>query len=230
MTTSRTRFNQSWLIESPEGMSHTQTHSTLTYNINDLKKSGVEVKNTINPKVKKIELTDHVYYWIQDSDGTIQLAVELTKKPDNLTVNLTGKNELLTGKSPYADELYQTILNDSGKPMLFSDAKLTDSGKKIWKRLVQSGRTVTVYDNQNPGKSRQTITSPKDLDKFWKMNDPTYQRWQYVLSESGEMTHNIIATFNTRRARELCGMGTEDYVPENTSKSFRNLINLLKDE
>jgi len=209
VSTSRTRFNESWLKETPQGIGATQTHGNLKFNIRDLIDAGVEVKNTANPNVKKIELSDTVYYWAKNN-GAIELAVELTKNPDNLTVNLTGKDELLSGKSPWADDLYLTILADSGKPMLFSDVKLSDAGKKIWKRLVGSGKTVSIYDRQNPGQTRQTITDPEDLAQFWKMNDPTGQRWQYVLSEGGRMTHDIIASFNTRRAREMTTLGTDE--------------------
>jgi hypothetical protein len=209
MTTDRTRFNESWLTESPEGIETTNTHSPLVFNIRDLLNNGIEEQPTIDPHVKKIELSNSVYYWIED-DGNIQLAVELDKKNDNLTVRLTGKDSSLSGKMPYADKLYKTILDDSGKPLLFSDNRLTNDSKKVWKRLVASGNTVTVYDTKNPGQSRRTIRDPEELDQFWKMNDPSYQRWRYVLSESGSMTHEVMASFNTRRARELTTLGTDD--------------------
>jgi hypothetical protein len=215
MTTSRTRFNLSWLSESPEGIGSTETLSTLKFNIKDLVNAGVTPESTIEPTVKKIELSNTVYYWIEDLRGSIQLAVELTKNLDNLTVNVTGKDHLLSGKQPYADQLYHTILSDSDKPLLFSDVKLSDDGKRIWRRLVDSGKTVTIYDRKNPGASRRTITSSEELEQFWKLNDPVYQRWQYVLSESGPMTHEILGFFNTRRMRELCSLGTEDHVQGN---------------
>lgn len=211
--TSRTRFIKSWLTESPEGISPTDSYGINQFNIRDLINSGAQVQDTSDSRVKKIELTNTVYYWVQDN-GVIQLTVELTKNTDNLTVNSTGKDLELARQSPWADELYLAILEDSGKPVLFSDDKLTPASKKIWQRLVSSGRTVTVYDRDAPGVSRVTLSRPEQVEQFWRMNDPRYRRWRFVLSECGMMTLDIIAAFNTRRMRELTGMGTEDYHPQ----------------
>ena len=206
---SRIRFTESWLPENPQGIEPTKTFGSIKFNIKDLLNAGVTPLKTIDPSVFKIDLSDTVYYWMENPKGEIILGVELLKAQDNLTVSLSGKSDDLIGKAPYADQLYQTILQDSSKPLLFSDIKLSNDGKKIWKRLVNSGRTVTVYDRKAPGQSRQTITTPDELEQFWKMDDPSYQRWQYVLSESGSMTHNIMAMFNTRRARELTSLGVD---------------------
>lgn len=203
MTTSRTDFNETWLTEMPMGLGSFETYDALEYNIKDLIDNGI-VPEDLGNGVKKIELSQTIFYWYGDKN-TIILGVELAKKSQGLIVQLTGKNPKYRGKPPYASDLYQLILSDNKTKSirLMSDESLSDEGKQIWDRLFSMGLNVSVYDRNNPGKSFKTFKTKKEMDKYFKLDDTDFKHYQYVLSEIGEMLAETRSYFNTRRMREL---------------------------
>lgn len=200
---SREDFNQSWLTEMPEGLGKFETFDALEYHINDLIKNNVVPENLGN-NVEKIELSQTVYYWVRDKNGAIVLGVELEKTPQALIVMLTGKNPKYKGKPPYASDLYKFILDDNKhlSLRLMSDISLSDEGKAIWDRLFQSGLSVSIYDRDNPGRSFTSLNSKEEMDQYFKNDDANFKRYQYVISESGEMLAETRSFFHIRRFRE----------------------------
>jgi hypothetical protein len=203
MTTSREDFEKTWLTEMPEGIGSFETYDAIKYHINDLLKNKVKFTKLQND-VKKIELKQTIYYWIEDTQHNIVLAVELEKFPQALVVRLTGKHPLYRGKSPYASELYKIILNDNKhlSIRLLSDVTLSDEGKSIWDRLFNMGVNVSVYDNKNPGATFTTFNSHDEMNQYFKNVDSNFKRYQYILSESGEMLAETRSFFHIRRFRE----------------------------
>jgi hypothetical protein len=205
MTTSRTDFNETWLSEAPEGIPVADHYAPLVYNINDRIKHNASVMDLSN-NYKKIVGGQVCYYW-QEINNIIEIACELSIKPQALVVNSIGKR---AGSASHATDLYTTILNDSKQAIkLMSDTRLTDNGLSVWKRLVNNGHNITVYDKSNPGQSMTLITNAQDLDRFVRHNDENYQNYQFVLSEASYLAE-VRSFFNTRRLRELTGVGTED--------------------
>lgn len=200
---SREDFNQSWLTEMPEGLGKFETFDALEYHINDLIKNNVVPENLGN-NVEKIELSQTVYYWVRDKNGAIVLGVELEKTPQALIVMLTGKNPKYKGKPPYASDLYKFILDDNKhlSLRLMSDISLSDEGKAIWDRLFQSGLAISIYDRNNPGRSFISLNSKEEMDQYFKNDDANFKRYQYVISESGEMLAETRSFFHIRRFRE----------------------------
>lgn len=203
MTTSREDFNETWLTEMPEGLGNFDTFDMVEYNIKDLLKHDIKVNNLKN-NLKKVDLSQTLYYWYQTSNGEIILGVELDKKPQGLIVRLVGKNPKYVGKQPFTSDLYQFILNDNKTKSLrlFSDNSLSDEGKQIWDRLFNLGLDVSVYDSLNPGKTFNTFNSKTEMDQYFKKDDRDFKRYQYVLSSPGEMLAEIRGHFNIRRLRE----------------------------
>jgi len=140
------------------------------------------------------------------SPHSVDLAMELEQKPQSLVVNLTGKRPELRGKPPHATELYVAILDDNQTSLVISDAHLSNAGVAVWKRLVQMGYYITVYNTHHPGQSRKTIKTPHELDEFLAFDDSDYQSWRFVLSKPGVQIGETVSAFNTRRYRELAGM------------------------
>lgn len=204
MATSRTDFNETWLTEMPQGLGSFETYDMLEYNIKDLLNNGIVPEYLING-IKKIDLSQTMVYWYEDKNGIIILGVELDKRPQGLIVRLTGKNPRYIGKPPYASDLYQIILQDNKTKSirLLSDESLSDEGKQIWDRLFSMGLNVSVYDRESPGKSFKTFKTKKEMDRYFKLDDTDFKRYQYVLSETGEMLAETRSYFNTRRMREL---------------------------
>lgn len=209
MTTDRTDFNETWLAEMPSGLGNIETFDAIEYHIKDLVSHGL-VPEVVANGVKKVKLTNNVYYWYE-KDSVILLASQLTIKPQGLVVQLTGKNPKLRGKPPYASQLYDTILKDAGKGIrVLSDTTLSDNGLELWKQIVSLGHTVSVYDSENPGKTFKTFKNTSELDAFFKDDDTNFARYQYVMSESGIMLGETRSYFNTRRYRELAGLNLKD--------------------
>jgi hypothetical protein len=203
MPTCRTDFNETWLSEMPMGLGSFETYDALEYNIKDLLDNGISPKDLGNG-VKKIELSQTLFYWYEDKNIII-LGTELVKKQQGLIVRLTGKNPKYRGKPPYASDLYQLILQDNKTRSLrlMSDESLIDEGKQIWDRLFSMGLNVSVYDRDYPGKTFKTFKTKQEMDKYFKLDDTDFKRYQYVLSETGEMLAETRSYFNTRRMREF---------------------------
>lgn len=200
---SREDFEKTWLAEMPVGLGQFETYDAIAYHIRDLLSNGIEPLDLGN-NIKKNELSQTVYYWVQDKANAIALGVELEKRPQALVVMLTGKNPRLKGKPPYASELYKFIL-DNNKHLslvLMSDESLSDEGKSIWDRLFRMGVNISVYDKENPGKSFTTLKTKEEMDQYFKYDNSDFKRYQYVLSESGEMLAETRSYFHIRKFRE----------------------------
>ena len=200
--TGRSDFVETWLTEMPQGLGSFPTFDQIEYTIKDRIKSGSKIID-IAPNTKKIVGQQVMFYWIE-SHGEILLGVELQIKPQGLVVSVTGKNPKYSGRRPYASDLYNIILNDSGKSIrLISDDSLSDEGYAIWKRLFQQGHKISIYDRAEPGKTFTTLDSIENMDKYFGDDDSDFRRYQYVLSESEEVLAETRSYFHTRRMREL---------------------------
>ena len=207
-TTSRTDFNETWLAEMPQDIGAFSLYDMVEYNIKDRIKSGSQVIDLPNG-LKKIVGQQVVLYWYE-KNGVILLGAELSIKPQGLVVSALAKNPKISG-SPYATDLYDAILNDSSRSIkLLSDIDMSDKAFKVWAKLLTMGHKISVYDNTSPGKSFKTISDVHELASYFKDDDSSYRKYQYVLSESGETLAETRSYFNTRRMRELSGMGLED--------------------
>lgn len=130
-------------------------------------------------------------------------------KPQALVVNAVGK--LNKSQPPYATDLYDLVLTDRKKIAgsvnnirILSDKTLSDAGLAIWKRLLNLGHKISVYDSENP-ETLIELENETDLLKFFQNDDRDFRRWQYVLSESAAYPETR-SFFNTRRMRKLAGM------------------------
>jgi hypothetical protein len=49
----------------------------------------------------------------------------------------------------------------------------------------------------------KTFKTKEEMDNYFELDNTDFKRYQYVLSESGEMLAETRSYFNTRRMREL---------------------------
>lgn len=210
--TSRTHFNRSWLSEMPMGVGTFENFPQLVYNINDLKKSPVPPTIIdLGNNLKKIEAGESIYYWYEINNEII-IGCELEKQRQAYIVRLTGKNPKFKGKQPFASDLYNTILKDAGKSIrLLSDEKLSDEGYNIWVRLFNAGHKISIYDRANPANTFKTFDSLAEFESYFKKGNPSYQRYQYVLSENNLTLVETRINFRTRSYHELNNLGLIDY-------------------
>lgn len=191
----RKNFYEAFLTELPAKFHSAEgLYKNIKEVIDDCQKYGIEPKK-IGDGFWKIDAGDGlVRYWLGDSPSSVDVAVELEKRGQDLVVIGTGKNPKLKG-SPFAAELYAKIAKDCDTNIRFvSDEKMTDTGLKIWKRLVSQGFKISLYDSKNPGSSFKTFTSPHELDVFFA-DEPDFKRYQFVMSESGLQHINLKSHF-----------------------------------
>lgn len=201
-TDPRENFTNSFLAETPEGIgSGVELADKIEYFINDHKKAKTYPVRNLPNGLKKMEGQQVLFYWYEDASGKFLLGAELEKTPFAAVVREVGKFN--KGRPPFASDLYAAIIDDLGGSLrLTSDVQLSDEGLKIWKRLLDHGYTVSVYDRENPGASFLQLKNDSDLDQYFKNDDRSFRRYQYVISESAhaiELKH----LFETRRFREL---------------------------
>jgi hypothetical protein len=202
--TDRSRFNDSFLVESPQKHNPTEYFDNLNLAIQEYINCDIPIIRLGN-NLCKIELESGAFYWFEKDENPV-LIVELEKAPRTLIVRLLGKK----GKgAPYAVDLYLAILKDVGRNItIMSDNQITEKGLNVWKRLFDMGHKITVYDNTAPGSTWKTLNSADDLEEYFG-DEYKYRNYRYVLSE-GKFIHDTRSFFRLRQTREEHGSALED--------------------
>lgn len=191
-------------MEMPEGIGIFELYDTLAHVIQErIRTGGIPIE--VTPGFWKLEGRQTLIYWY-GNPSRIDLAIELSRRPQSLVVNMSGKRPDLRGQPPYASDLYSAILDDNDLSILMSDAQLSDNGLQLWRRLIELGYAVTVFDEKNPGQSHKLFTKPSELMQFFSKDNSSYRRWRYVLSKPSTSLGECISFFNLRRYRELAGL------------------------
>jgi len=205
MTYNITDFNESWISETPMGVGgYPGLYQTIVTDMSDIQNYGRAATTDMGNGYYKLTGTSSVFYW-RENDSIIEIIMSLTPKPHALVVTGIAKNPNYTGNT-YATDLYRVALSDSGKSLRFtSDDMMTSDGIKVWKRLVTDGFKVSIYDKNNPSELIQ-ITNPSELESYFKPNERSFARWQYVLSESHEKSADIWYNFRVMKIQESSGI------------------------
>lgn len=202
-TDTRRDFVESWLAEMPFKKSTPDAFVQLEADIQYRKSNNNSNIKSLGNNLYKVEGPQLVYYWYE-INGEIALAISLFKKPQNLTVNLLGKNPKFTNNPPWASTLYDEILKDNNYSiMLSSDQYLSDESYKTWQRLLSLNRAISVYDINKPETILKTFIKPEEMDAFISDKDKTYSKYRYVISETDMMLWETTCLFRLRRYREL---------------------------
>ena len=209
ISSSREIFFENWLQEAPEKLENYSIGSSIAYDIDDRISHCIgEITDLskIYPNLYKLETTNRLYYWVE-LNGQKVLSCGLHKNSSNLTVFGVSKTSD-SALPPYASDLYLNILLDQKSVnktiRLSSDDLLSTSGIRIWKRLLATGNSISVYDRDNPGSTFKTIETQQELESYYGNGD--HRRYQYVLSEThSEGFLDTKSSFELRRIQELSG-------------------------
>ncbi len=206
------KFIKTFLVESPQntGNSHQDLFSSLSVAINDFLKEGVysaKSLGTLNA-VKMVTLSS-VYFWTIDTQTLeFELILQLEKKPLAWTVRGVDKNPKFAGAGTKAVDLYALAVRHSPKPIaLMSDTTITTAGFRTWEKLINLGCKILVYDNKVKPIQYKAIHDLADLKSFYDTN-PSFKRYQYVLSES---IGDIAGNFGLKRLRDMSGTDYDGY-------------------
>ena len=200
-------------VERGAKQSQRETDSSVKDVQTELRRNSKDLDQNIKQSQRE---TDAAIKQLQrEVDGKIQLVVELSKRPQALVINAVGKRN--RGAKPFASDLYDLILQDRKNTpgsvnsiRIMSDTQLSDEGFKVYPRMLAQGHKISVYDRENPGQSFTEINFPEELEKYIKFDDTSFRRYQFVISESGAPYAETRSFFNTRRYRELAGLGLDD--------------------
>jgi len=200
---SRKSFYESWMVESPERIQPLNGFRSLLDNLLSFMDSypSIEIENDIYYLEGR-----SVIYFYHKIGNIITTIVELEKKPQSLWVVNMAKDEKYQGAPPYMTDIYKEILYlSNGRSLVFtSDKIMTNSGVKVWKKLLDSGYTVSVYDSSQPGQSLTRLSNAEELEKY--IGNKDYQKYRFILSESNKWLAQVKETFTIRRTRELAGI------------------------
>ena len=213
MTTAQYTFYETWLstkpvlTEMPERYLTDSSKRFVWINICDWINLGYE-PTQVKPNLFKIGGTQSIYYWYE-FDGQPHIAAEFeVSQINSLTVGLIEKYH---NGSPYASDLYAAVLNDRksisngiNSIRISSDKKLSPQGLKVWKKMIELGHHISVYDSGNPTTTYVKITDPDQLDDY--MGDKNFRNWQFVLHESLADQIQTAGIFNMRRMMENAGL------------------------
>lgn len=203
-------FKEAFLYESPSGIGPVDYYNNLRYDIQELINLGEYPIINLNNGLKKIELQTYVYYWIENSDDEILIAVEISKRQLGNIIHLLGKNPKYKGTTPFANTFYEDILQDVKGNLIFSDNIMTQSGYSVWRKLFLDGHKISVYDETSPGKVFIRLKDLSEFDSYFKMKDKDREkyRYRYVITESSSKNSygDLITAFSLRRIKELVGV------------------------
>ena len=135
-STSREDFNESWLVEMPMGLGFFSTFDGLKQDIRNLYDSGVNITN-VSDDLRSYVGSQVAYFWYVDPHENPILITQLDIKPQALVVSMTGKNPKYKGRPPFTTDLYNVILDSTGRSIrLMSNNVLSDEVYDVWKRLL----------------------------------------------------------------------------------------------
>ena len=204
---SRKSFYESWMIESPERIQPLNGFRSLLDNLLVFMDSYPSIE--IEQDIYYLE-GQHIIYFYHKIGNIITTIVELEKKPQALWVVNMAKDEKYQGAPPYMTDIYKEILYlSNGRSLVFtSDKMMTNSGIKVWKKLLDSGYSISVYDSSQPGQSLTRLTDAAELEKY--IGNKDYQKYRFILSESSNWLAQVKETFTIRRTRELAGITSDE--------------------
>lgn len=198
-------FVESWLEEAPQRVSSRNDIDALRFSINEFQQYYSE--KLIGNNIFSLEGVNGVFVYAKDNN-IIVAAIELQKTPQNLEVVSTAKDPEYFKKPPYITDLYKSALSiaNNNSLKMTSDKVMTDDGLEIWRKLLDQGLTVSIYNTDNPGTSHKKINNYNELSKYFG-NDVEYQKYRFTLSESTEhWFKSVREIFLTRRLLELANI------------------------
>jgi hypothetical protein len=197
----RRDFYESWIKESPQRLYARNDFNTLLNNLTGYMDSYPSKEIATNLYILEGKQVAFVFYKINDEITTI---VELYKEHQVIKVTNVAKKEEYKGKPPYMDKIYEIILSiANNKSLLFtSDSMITDNGLNIWKRLMQNGHTISIYNAEKPGQSLVKLTNIDDLNQYLSDNI-SKRNYRFVLSEAKNWFGYVNEYFLTRRVMEI---------------------------
>lgn len=191
--TFNTMFNEGWLYEAPMNTGYS-AHNPYEDLCNSIK-ANIDLGYqpiTVSGNLKSLTTDDAIIYWVE-SNNAVDIACQFLIKPNGLFVQVTGKRQ---GSNIYASDFYKMILKDAGK-LIFSGDMISSQGFGIWKRLLDSGNKLFIFNTDN-ALDRATIETEEDLLRYFQ-GSTDYKKYRFVLSESAKEHFSVTSRFDLLR-------------------------------
>jgi len=185
-------FYRTFLSEMPWVIPGSNDFAAQRQMLEELLSDGAEPEQ-VGDGVYKITSGNQLTYWIGDQLASrVSIIVDTEVFGNFCKVVLTSKNpKIAAGSPPYASDLYLLIKQDLATlDLVFaSDSILSNDAVKLWNRLADQGKHISVYDTQSSKYVLNSINSAKDLNRFLGGQDSG--RYVFVLSESADHARGL---------------------------------------
>lgn len=208
----RWHFYESWLQEMPQRIEARYDFPGLLNILQEF--ININGTDNIAKNIFKSESNTSLYIFGKVGNE-ISIITYMEKTAQSVKIMNTQKNEKFKNTSPTAVDLYlsgRALVKPKG--LIFtSDNQMTDRGLGIWKKLMTSGKHISVYDitdKKRTGQTLKQLKSPDELEQYFT-NDYSGKNYRYVLSESTDNFNNYTyCYFMTRRICESAGTINDD--------------------
>ena len=190
------RFVEDWLFEMPRRTGKSEdVFPELLMMLTANKQIGLEVENFGNSDhdfIMKID-DSQIIVWREIQD-TPEFIIDLKKFNNGYAVNYVGK---LKGSNVDAAVMYDKLAK-TFKRVIFSGDTISVQGANVWKKLIDTGHRINVYDTNTS--TNTPITSSADIDKIEYDNNHT----RFVLTDSIRESAVVSHKFETLRIQSIC--------------------------
>ena len=188
------RFSDRWLCEMPRRTGYPGTSSDF-YNIESL------INEFINIGFKIISLGDNLYgletsdtkfFWLGKE---MEIVTELHPFERAMAVSVTAKNPDVQSHY-HATDLYESILNNTSIPILFSGDQMSTNGEGIWRWLMKKSN-VLAYKPNDP-KHFKKLMSIDDFESLMGDTDE-FKQYRFILNTNNKQLIEQYSQFEMMR-------------------------------
>jgi hypothetical protein len=188
------KFAQRWLCEMPRRTGYPGSPLDF-YNIesliNEMTNVGYQILSFGN-ELYGLDTGDTKFFWLGND---MQIVTELHSFERAMAVSVTAKNPDVTSHY-HASDLYQSILNQTNIPLLFSGEQMSTGGEGIWRWLMKNGN-VLAYKPNDP-KHFKRLRTTDDFESLIGDTDE-FTQYRFILSPNNMNLMEHYSSFEMMR-------------------------------
>jgi len=188
------KFANRWLFEMPRRTGY--PGSPLDFHniealINEIINTGVKVIS-IGNNLYGLESSDTKFFWLGKQ---MEIVTELHPFERAMAVSVTAKNPDIQTHY-HASDLYETILNKTSIPILFSGEQMSTGGEGIWRWLMKKNN-VLAYKQGDP-KHFKKLMNRDDFESLIGDTDE-FKQYRFILAPNSKQLMEQYVQFEMMR-------------------------------